>query len=148
MEKNIRRIKPGVEQMTEMNLKSAFFSDERRQYACDAATRLVRAASLLGGEAFIGWQLETEESGLRLTAFAGGGAGVSGKDLEWIFSHCVEPREEKGMTELFAQGRRVYAMEDVDTEYEPEGRFAELLGTLSEHGAVIRFLAGRGRGRS
>ena len=149
MEKNIRRIKPGVEQMTEMNLKSAFFSDERKQYACDAATRLVRAASLLGGEACIGWQLETEESGLRIAAFAGGGAGVSGKDLEWIFSHCVEPREGEptGMTELFAQGRRVYAMEDVDTENEPEGRFAELLGTLSEQGAVIRFLAGRGRGQ-
>ena len=93
MEKTIRRTIPGVEQVTELNLKVSLLQKGPESVCLqDAATRLIRAASLLGEKAFIGWQLETDAiDSMRMYAFAGGGAGVSGKDLEWIFSHCVKP---------------------------------------------------------
>ena len=157
MEKNISRMIQGMEQVTELGLKVTFFEKDRSQNAAGAASRMIRAASLLGEKAFIGWQLETDAiDSMRMYAFAGGGAGVSGADLEWVFDKCVKEKDVTGreMTDLFDDGRQVFVLAERKNgteEYQEEGvedqLFWELLTALCDQHAVIRFLAGGGQGQ-
>lgn len=93
--------------------------------AARTCARFLQAAEILPGNGYLGLQLNPEKSGKTgVYAFAGAEARTTAHDFSWVFKQTADVGEpaETPVLDLFADGRRVYALLE---KARPDGAAAE-----------------------
>ncbi|MCI8542079.1 MAG: AAA family ATPase [Lachnospiraceae bacterium] len=125
-----------------------------------AVGRFVRTASLLPGNGFLGWQMNSDKEGnLRTFAFSSQDVNMTSDDFGWIFQKCADAEAEKAdsFENLPKDFRKIYVLRHVpgisdelqafgnqhlpseDTDY-----LRDVVRAVKESGGIIRITAETG----
>ena len=148
-----------IANITSLNAEpyNGYYLSER---ASRAVGRFVQTASLLPGNGFLGWQMNSDKEGkLHTFAFSSEDAGMTSNDFGWIFQKCMCTEAEKAdsFEDLHEDFRKVYVLRHMpgisdelqtfgsqhlpseDTDY-----LRDVVRAVKESGGVIRIMAETG----
>ena len=121
---------------------------------CASCKRFFTASELLGKNEFIGWQMETGAAEkTKEFVFFGADTKVDERDIEWIFSGTAAASEVDAaeLSDIFAEGRKVYAVRTFDKGAEPTEKgdnlenYSDLMGQIRSSEGIIRIeMEGKG----
>lgn len=137
--------------------QNGYYLSER---ASRAVGRFMRTASLLPGNGFLGWQMNSDKEGkLHTFAFSSEDVGMTSNDFGWIFQkcECTETEKTDSFEDLHRDFHKVYVLQHMpgisdelqtfgsqhlpseDTDY-----LRDVVRTVKESGGVIRIMAETG----